>query len=318
MRVAAAVLIGFAVVVGLLATFRVIPGKRLGAHGPAPNAIEDHAKTFDEELAVAEQLIAGGNSAGATEHLGIASGLVPNLAADYVRLGKALLKVGDREKAFSSLKAAVEIDPDNREGWQALGDAQLGLGLYSEAVESYRHLIEGQPREGPLGELQHSFWLKYADALRMSGRSEEANLAFDRVYGTRDQKNSNASSAAHATIQKEKRAESSYVPMPRFQEMHGPTSPVNTARIEAPARVTNSPSPAPVVVPRRANERNPDDLFSEGIKILNGRDPRSLQRAELVRALELFQFASQGGAHRAEANRYADRLGREFDRRKKW
>jgi tetratricopeptide (TPR) repeat protein len=286
--------------------------------GPAPIAISDRAKTFDEELAVAQELIVAGNPAEAMEHLRIASTLVPNLAADHLRLGKALLEAGDREKALSSMRAAVQLDPDNPQGWQVFGDAQLGSGLYGEAVESYRHLIGGQPTVGRLTESQRAFWLNYADALRMSGRAEEASLAFGRVYEPRAESIAGSATVKHASPQNQKRPAPSNVPMPRVREVHAAQAPLNIARLDTRAYFPNPAVTSPVAITRRVNEQRPDELFSEGLRLLKGRDPRSLQRAELVRALELFQFASQGGAHRVEANRYAAQLGKEFDRRKKW
>jgi tetratricopeptide (TPR) repeat protein len=286
--------------------------------GPAPIAISDRAKTFDDELAVAQELTVAGKPAEAMEHLRLASALVPNLAADHLRLGKALLEAGEREMALSSMRAAVEIDPDNPQGWQAFGDAQLGSGLYGEAVESYRHLIGGQPTVGRLSELQRSFWLKYADALRMSGRAEEARLVFGRVYEPRAESIARSATIKHVSRQNPKHPAPSNVLMPRVQEVPSAQAPVNIARLDTRGYFPNPAVTSPVAVSRRVNEQRPDELFSEGLRLLKGRDPRSLQRAELVRALELFQFASQGGAHRAEANRYASQLGKEFDRRKKW
>ncbi len=66
---------------------------------------------------------------------------------------------------------------------------------------------------------------------------------------------------------------------------------------------------------RIAAQSNPDAYYYLGLNLAEGRDPHKLQRAELVAALQYFQLA-QRGAHRAEAAQYAERLGREYDRRR--
>ncbi|HKQ53648.1 MAG TPA: hypothetical protein VJT74_14835, partial [Pyrinomonadaceae bacterium] len=60
-----------------------------------------------------------------------------------------------------------------------------------------------------------------------------------------------------------------------------------------------------------------DSYYFQAVSIVNGREPKQIERAELLRALALFQKAAFGGAHRIEAQRYADRLGKEYDRRRK-
>lgn len=59
-----------------------------------------------------------------------------------------------------------------------------------------------------------------------------------------------------------------------------------------------------------------DNFYFQAVNIVNGRDPRTLQRAELLRALQLFQNV-KGGSHAEDAGRQAERLGRELDRRRR-
>jgi len=66
-----------------------------------------------------------------------------------------------------------------------------------------------------------------------------------------------------------------------------------------------------------ANHIDYDSYYFQAMNVMNGRDPKQMERAELLRALALFQRAALGGTHRAEAQRYADRLGKEYDRRRK-
>jgi len=65
------------------------------------------------------------------------------------------------------------------------------------------------------------------------------------------------------------------------------------------------------------DKNDPEKLYIEGLRMMNGRDAKKLGRAELVRSLELFQYASLSGPHRNEARRVADNLGKEYDRRRK-
>jgi hypothetical protein len=82
-----------------------------------------------------------------------------------------------------------------------------------------------------------------------------------------------------------------------------------------------SESPTPSVTPTPAPKTNvaqiaPDDYYFKGLNMVNGRDPKNLNDGELTAALNYF-LRAQGGTHSAEARRYADRLGKEFDRRRK-
>lgn len=65
--------------------------------------------------------------------------------------------------------------------------------------------------------------------------------------------------------------------------------------------------------PSQAAQPGVDDFYFQAVNIVNGRDPRSLPRAELLRALQLFQNV-KSGPHAAEARRQATRLGRQLDR----
>ena len=63
----------------------------------------------------------------------------------------------------------------------------------------------------------------------------------------------------------------------------------------------------------KATEGSSDAFYFQAVNIVNGREPRSLKRAELLRALQLFQNVTSG-AHVAEARKQAVRLSRELDR----
>jgi len=62
----------------------------------------------------------------------------------------------------------------------------------------------------------------------------------------------------------------------------------------------------------------PDAHYYLGLARTQGRTPRSMHRAELLAALTHFQIAAQRGTrHAAQAARYAEQLGLEYDRRRK-
>ncbi|MFN2454084.1 MAG: hypothetical protein ABR577_07665 [Pyrinomonadaceae bacterium] len=69
--------------------------------------------------------------------------------------------------------------------------------------------------------------------------------------------------------------------------------------------------------PARATPNDPDSYYIKGLSVLNAREPKALQRAEVGQALEYFQRAAQpGGTHREQARQYAERLGKELDKRR--
>ncbi|MBA3440803.1 MAG: sel1 repeat family protein, partial [Pyrinomonadaceae bacterium] len=64
-----------------------------------------------------------------------------------------------------------------------------------------------------------------------------------------------------------------------------------------------------------ATSGNPDAYYYLGLSIAEGRDPQTLNRSELLSALEYFQRA-RGGRFGASARRYEEQLGNEVDRRR--
>lgn len=64
-----------------------------------------------------------------------------------------------------------------------------------------------------------------------------------------------------------------------------------------------------------AKKEDFDSPYFKGLNMVNGRDLKDLSDGELSAALNYF-LRAEGGTHDAEAKRYADRLGKEFDRRR--
>src|SRR3972149_9745630 len=63
----------------------------------------------------------------------------------YFILGKTQSKLGLYEEAVESYKKAIELKPDDAEAYCNLGLAQFKLGLYKEAIESYKQAKERHP-----------------------------------------------------------------------------------------------------------------------------------------------------------------------------
>jgi hypothetical protein len=86
---------------------------------------------------------------------------------------------------------------------------------------------------------------------------------------------------------------------------------------EPSASVAPTPSVVQTPAPKtNAAQLSADDYYFMGVNTVNGRNPKDLKDGELNAALNYF-LRARGGAHGEEARKYADRLGREFDRRRK-
>jgi outer membrane biosynthesis protein TonB len=88
----------------------------------------------------------------------------------------------------------------------------------------------------------------------------------------------------------------------------------------SPTLAQTTPTQTPVSQPtggssnkETVNEASSDVFFFQAVNLVNGRDPHQLKRAELLRALQLFQNV-KSGPNLAEARRQAARLGKELDR----
>lgn len=95
----------------------------------------------------------------------------------------------------------------------------------------------------------------------------------------------------------------------------------NAPETNVPKAAEPSVTPAPRVAQPPAPKTNTaqtdaDAYYFMGLNMLNGREPKKLSDGELTAALNYF-LRAQGGAHGAEARKYADRLGKEFDRRRR-
>lgn len=168
--------------------------------------------------------------------------------------------------------------------------------------------------------------------------ASNSNQAAEQTFGpTTETANVNAPAVEAETVETAPQPQESPTPAARPSASVEPSRDARTARQErerekqAPAVPLSTPSPAPTVSPAAqtqptpapspvdggangtATQANSDAFYFQAVNIVNGREPRLLKRAELLRALQLFQNVTSG-PHSAEARRQAARLGRELDR----
>ena len=306
---------------------------------PTPSA--DARALAQIKVAEAETLLAAGRTDEALARLREAIALNPNDAEAYRRLGNALLLTGARREAINAFLAAVANAPDDRAAWRALADAQMDEGMYKEAAESYRRLFA--LAVDPQGS-EDGARLRWAEALLRSGQTAEARALLQSLVA----------SPVAAVASEARRRLGELLPLPKPTLVAsasplptGPTpSPTATPLTQAPAPqptppAVTAPSPLPnTPSPRERFERGvalwsqnraaaleefraasragvSDAYYYLGLSIAEGRDPRQLSRAELVSALYYFQMARAGGGRTAaQARRYEERLGQEYDRRR--
>jgi hypothetical protein len=157
--------------------------------------------------------------------------------------------------------------------------------------------------------------LAYADALRLSGRTEDARAAYQKIAAS----NHEAAQAARQHL-----AELGPPAVAASTERQRDEHAGQQADTQEPTTITPKASPTPLArttTPAPANTTtaqatDPDAYYFKALSIVNGRDPKKLSDGELTAALNYF-LRAQGGAHSAEASRSAERLGREYDRRRK-
>lgn len=309
-QVAAASLLCVALVAGVLA---FVLSRRAGSSdtgSASPIAISDQKQLVGEKLAEAEALLTSGEFNRAVEVLRAAVKLDPSNAEARMLLGNALERTGARTEAIEEYRAAAQSNPDDLLAWRTLAAAQFEEKLYNDAAESYRHVFAANGNS-----LDDVSWLAYADALRLAGHTEEARAAYQKI-----------SSSTSQAVSKSARDHLAELGPPAVAINTEHTRDVRADQEREQNAATQSPTPSPTPLARvtptpaianGANQLDFDSYYFQALNVVNGRDPKKIERADLLRALGLFQRAALGGAHRAEAQRYVDRLGKEYDRRRK-
>lgn len=322
---------------------RPAPAADAGTETPA-EVSPDARQLFDSKLAEAETLLASGRRDEALARLREANELDPANTRAHRRLGEILLEGGARREAIEEFRAVTRNDPNDFTAWRQLASAQFAEGQHRDAADSYRRLVAlvGESAADPTD------LLSYADALSRSGRADEARAVYQKLASA---PSAEVASAARQRLA-ELAAQPSPSPSPgqknanenaRAEEGGAetasaaqPNAPPTAPAEPTPATPTPAPTPAPARPstpaehyrrgvelwssnrPAALNEfraagNNPDAHYYLGLGIVEGRDLRSLKRAEIVSALQLFQSA-QRGQYSGQARRHAQQLEREFDR----
>jgi tetratricopeptide (TPR) repeat protein len=288
---------------------------------------------------------------GAVARLREANALDPSNTKAHRRLAELLAESGARREAIEELRAVTRNAPEDFTAWRQLGAAQFAEGLYHDAAESYRRLVAlvGVSATDP------NDLLSYADALRLSGRPEEARGIYQRLASA---PSTDVASAARERLAELAQPTPSPLPGPRHGEQaseqtprEGETAssvPAGPAATPAPVAPVPAPQPTPEPQPARPSEGtpaehyrrgaelwnsnraaalaefraaarsgNPDAHYYLGLSYVEGRNLHALKRAEVVAALEHFQLAQRGGQFAEQSRRYAQQLEREFDRLRK-
>ncbi len=317
-QAAAALLLCIALTAGALAYFFSRRPATNDTGGASPISISDQKKLVEEQLAQAETLLASGDTDGAVAKLRYAVKLDPANAEAHRRLGLALEKRGERREAINEYRAAVENDSSNTAALRALASAQFSEGLYNDSAESYARIINAMND----ADVDDNLRLDYADALRLAGRTEEARALYQKVTGSESLDLAQRASrnlaqlpppqvnGSNASDERDARSQSAAQNRPSNEG--AATQPGNTT--PAPVQPI-APAPANTAANNRA-ESNEERFYTQALNIVQGRDVKSLQRAELLHALQLFQNV-KSGPHVADARKYEDRLGKEYDRRRK-
>jgi tetratricopeptide (TPR) repeat protein len=306
--------------------------RQKAGNAPGTTAGGEPQVSVDAQLSEAQSLLASGETSAALTRLRALVQREPSNALAHRLLGDALLKSGARSDAIGEYNAATRLDAKDAAAWHALASAQFAEELYADAVESYRRLIALAGEDG----IDDNARLEYADALRLAGYTEDARAVYQKLEDnapadlarqarkhltelTPAKQTAIASNVepAHAAESPARQTQTELA-RSRPLESPAPSAPASTpAASPAPSSSPAPPITTEVVPKNSVAQTDPDAYYFQALNIVNGREPKNMPRPELLRALQLFQNAAnaKGGAHRDQAQKYAERLGREFDRR---
>lgn len=314
----------------------------LPTQGPTAPVTGDAKEQFELKLQEAEARLAAGDMEGALALLREANALDPGNTRAHRRLGELLLSAGARREAIEEFHAVARNAPYDFNAWRVLAATQYAEGLYDDAVESYRRVLNlNAPGANP----EPNDLLGLADALRQAGRTEEARAAYERLLtfappDLADIARQNLGALAPA------QTAATPAPTPRSGELTPTPQVEETASVNVPPAPTPTPQPTPQPSPTPAPQAaaSPAERYGRGVQLwpsnrgaaleefraaaaggnvdahyylglayVEGRNASSLKRAEVVAALQHFQLA-QRGSHAAQARSRAQQLEKEFDR----
>jgi DNA-binding SARP family transcriptional activator len=312
----------------------------------------DAKQAVASKLKEADELIAAGRADEATARLREASTLDPADAEPHRRLARLLLAGGSRRTAIEELQAVTRLAPEDAAAWRELAAAQFAEGDYAAAAGSY-HTLFGLANDATADD---HLQLAYADALRLSGRTREAQSLYKRLANSRvgevarasrqqlsdananESKNENTNT--NANVNRAQTAGANANSSNSAAHEGGPTA---MPRASDAGGVASQPRTSPTTLPADASPR---DHYERGVQLW-----RTNRAAALVefgaaaqhgnadadyylglnlaegrepRALKrgeliaaLGYFQSARRSHfSADARRYEDALAKEYDRRR--
>lgn len=314
----------------------------LPTQGPTAPVTGDAKQQFELKLEEAEARLAAGDMEGALGLLREANALDPSNTRAHRRLGELLLSTGARREAIEEFRALARNAPYDFNALRLLASAQFAEGLYDDAAESYRRALN---LSAPGAHPDPNDLLGLADSLRLAGRAEEARAAYEQLTSFAP-----ADIAQLARQHLSELAPAQTTPTPAHTPRPGEPAPTpqvaETASLNVPPapEPTPQPTPQPTPTPAPPAPASPSERYDRGVQLwpsnrgaaleefraaaaagnldahyylglayVEGRRPGTLQRAEVVAALQHFQLA-QRGQHAARARGYAQQLEKEFDR----
>ncbi|MBD0370997.1 MAG: tetratricopeptide repeat protein [Pyrinomonadaceae bacterium] len=232
---------------------------------------------------------------------------------DRLSEAEKLLAEGKTTDAIARLRSALRLEPTNPRAHRLLAEALERTGAVNEAIDEYRAAVQYDPNN-------EETQLRYADALRRVGRTEEAREIYQKLSASSSEDVSRTAKEQLASIGTEPT-------QPVVNDAEGEArTPTRTEETGANNALPSSNSTRTSVAPPTTNnngtgaarsKNDPVASYNTAMKIIEGKDIRKMNRAELIRAYELFQYA-QTGPNSADANRHLRELDKElFERRKR-
>jgi hypothetical protein len=217
--------------------------------------------------------------------------------------------------AHSAQRAAVAARP--RRSW-ALVTALLLLATLSGALLAY-YFLRQRTTENAANVTNAANSNQPAEAVNANSAVAEAGVEAAGVpeAGPQAEETPQPSPRPSASVEQARAKRERGTETAVLQATPTPTPTASPVAQATPTEATAAPSPATTTNNSNGGtettQASSDSFYFQAVNLVNGRDARSLSRAELLRALQLFQNV-RSGPHVAEARKQAARLGREFDR----
>jgi len=172
----------------LLASIAATPSDQMTV-GYSLALVEYHAKQFEESRQILLQMADSGmksgqiynllgwcyqqehQSAQAAEAMEQAISLDPTQESNFLDLGKILLANGSLPAALALAKRTVQAFPDSSTAYLLKGEAELKVGQFTDAIDSYAAALRIDPSSADA-------LLGLAEAQFAAGRTKDANAGF--------------------------------------------------------------------------------------------------------------------------------------------